>query len=74
MKFRFNQGKGLNFLSLIFRVSREHREELAKCAKVLFNQFKVKLDHHFNDAMRKVRKSSSMEVVKTIEKKVSMKR
>jgi ribosome recycling factor len=63
----------LAFQHLYFRVSRDHREELAKGAKTIFNNTKEKLDKLFAETMKKVNKTKSTEIKKTIESKVSKK-
>lgn len=52
------------------KVSRDHREELAKGAKTIFNNTKEKLDKLFAETMKKVNKTKSTEIKKTIESKL----
>lgn len=49
------------------KVSREHREELAKNAKMLFNNAKEKMNHIFAHTMKKVNKEKSFDLKKGAE-------
>ncbi|XP_045192011.2 ribosome-recycling factor, mitochondrial-like [Mercenaria mercenaria] len=49
------------------KVSREHREELAKNAKTLYNQSKDHMNRLFTESMRKVNKEKSVDIRKSIE-------
>lgn len=63
------EGQGTIYVP-ITKVSHEHREELAKNAKMLFNQAKEKMNQIYSLRMKKMNKDKPGDVRKTIEYKL----